>query len=263
VLYLHSELSPAEIKERTLAATQGIPQEALKSGLRNFIQGRDLNVHLITNAGHAAIESLLRLHRPEDVVLDPWQGFIPGADENSFKDISNATQFIDRMIEEYHTTFYIPIHQGKDRARGARGHSLIAGWRDTRFRLEPDRNNNAAVKVIVEPRWATPPPPFKLKFRDGTMWPEASFPPQAMKIREFVKTQGGKASKTAIGDLLELGGESLRKALQRAENEGAINIEKDSVIVKDAIAGPETDKIPPIEGGFIVPSSAGQLGQEQ
>jgi hypothetical protein len=52
-----------------------------------------------------------------------------GYEENSYKDMSQATKFCNELIETYGVTLWIPIYLGKDRSRGARGHSVIAGWR--------------------------------------------------------------------------------------------------------------------------------------
>jgi len=56
-------------------------------------------------------------YKPEDVALDPWQAFIIGAEENSYSDMSNATQFCNQLIEDYGVTLWIPIHLGKDRSK--------------------------------------------------------------------------------------------------------------------------------------------------
>ncbi|HWW15168.1 MAG TPA: AAA family ATPase [Candidatus Dormibacteraeota bacterium] len=223
VLYLHGELSPAEIKERTVSAVQGLTVP------KTFLQGRDSNAHLITKEGQKVIRDLVALYRPDVLVLDPWQSFIAGSDENSFKDMSAATKFLDTLIEEFGVTLLIPIHQGKDHSKGARGHSTLAGWRDTRIRLVPIQNN-LSVRVTVEPRWATPPDPFELKFKNGTVWPDkAAWMGQTAKIREFVQDNGGLTTKTAVGEHLKVTPGALRHALKRAEEAGAITISGDEV----------------------------------
>jgi hypothetical protein len=223
VLYLHGELSPPEIKERTISAAQGLDVR------KNFFQGRDLNANLVTKEGQEAIRDLVAQYKPDVLVLDPWQSFIAGFDENSFKDMSKATKFLDTLIEEFGVTLLIPIHQGKDHSRGARGHSTLAGWRDTRIRLSRTQSD-LAVRVDVEPRWAAPPKPFWLKFKNGTVWPGS--PPwtaQAGKIRQFISDNGGLTTKTAIGEHLKLDPDALRKALARAQEAAAITVSGENV----------------------------------
>lgn len=144
-LYLHGELSPSEIKERFRSSIQ-----ELERPFPNFYQGRDLKAHLIREDGQKAIRRLVYKYQPELLVLDPWQSFISGYDENSFKDMSTATHFLDTLIEDTGVTLIIPIHLGKDRSRGARGHSTLAGWRDTRIVLEPIKNNTGHLSALGE-----------------------------------------------------------------------------------------------------------------
>jgi RecA-family ATPase len=101
VLYLHGELAPAELKERLQEAAIGLPRP-----LDNFFQGRSLNASLVTPEGQAVIRKLVEEFEPEVLVIDPWQSFIAGADENSFKEVSGATSFMDRLIAECDLTIY-------------------------------------------------------------------------------------------------------------------------------------------------------------
>jgi hypothetical protein len=189
VLYLHGELSIAEIKQRTVAASI-----ELSGPYTNFFQGRAVEAHLLNDPGQKVLEELINEYRPDDLVLDPWQSVIAGYDENSFKDMSRATKSCDYLIDTYNLTLWIPIHQGKVHQRGARGHSTIAGWRDTRIVLS---RSGANVNVQVEPRWASPPPVFALHFDRGTMWPagEASFGGQTGEIRLFPQEQRKQSPK--------------------------------------------------------------------
>src|SRR4029079_9848815 len=115
---LHGELSTAEIRARTIGASS-----ELSGPYTNFLQGRSLEAHLVNEEGQRILEEWVRDYKPEDLVLDPWQSFISGCDENSFKDMSRATKFCDKLINEYGVTLWIPIHLGKVHQRGARGHS--------------------------------------------------------------------------------------------------------------------------------------------
>jgi hypothetical protein len=229
VLYVHGELSPPEIQERTRAAAIALPRP-----LNNFYQGRDIAIHLGKRAGQNALADLVKEYKPEDLVIDPWQAFIPGFDENEFRDVSRATHFMDQLIEEFGVTIYLVTHMGKDHSRGTRGHSSLAGWRNTLFTLERKKDKEI-VEVKIEPRWAAPVKPFNLKFKEGTVWPteESGFTGQANKIRAFVLGQGGKSTRQALQEHLELGDDTLRKALSRAEEQKAI------VVVGDEVRLPE------------------------
>ena len=162
VLYLHGELAPVELKERLREAASG-----LQRPLDRFFQGRSMKANLLTNQGQAAICELGKKYEPEILIIDPWQSFISGAEENSFKEVSPATAFMDWLIAESKITIFLAVHLGKDRTKGARGHSILAGWRDTLFTL---KRTGTTLTVGVEPRWASPPDDLKLTFRSGTLW---------------------------------------------------------------------------------------------
>ena len=91
------------------------------------------------------------------LVIDPWQSFISGYDENSFEHTSQATNFLDQLsVEQGGLTIFMPVHTGKDQSKGARGHSSLAGWRDTLIRLIPVAKDDKSIKVQIRPRWGQP-----------------------------------------------------------------------------------------------------------
>jgi hypothetical protein len=229
VLYLLGELSRPEVQSRIQGATAGLNGE-----FDNFSIGTVLDAHLIQPEGQDVIRELLGEHRPENLVLDPWQAFITGSDENSYKDISQATKFCDQLIDEFGVTLWIPIHTGKDRTKGARGHSIIGGWRDTRFQLE--RKGETGLSVKVEPRWAEPLRPFQLRLDRSTLRPDKaiSWSGQTGDVVDFVRSSGGTASLGALAGLLRRaddskGKEAFRKIIERAVKAGAVIKGEDSV----------------------------------
>jgi hypothetical protein len=228
VLYVHGELSPHEIRERTRAAAVDLPRPIV-----NFFQGRDLRIHLGKSDGQKILKEIVAQIRPNDLVLDPWQGFMPGFDENEFRDVSLATHFMDELIEEFGVTIYLVTHTGKDHSRGTRGHSSLAGWRDSLFKLD---RKNGLVTVKIEPRWAAPVEPFNLEFRDGTVWSteKSGFTRQAEDIRKFLERKHGHSTKEQLGEHLKMNGDALRKALKRAEAANAIVIDGDHVRLPEA-----------------------------
>lgn len=226
VLYLHGELAVAELKERLQAATLG-----LKRPLDQFHQGQSLSASLVTDQGRAAIKQLVQEYAPEVLVLDPWQSFIAGADENSFKDVSVAMNFLDRLIAEYGLTVFIAVHEGKNTRKGARGHSSFGGWRDTKFTLSRDgKGKGKGLTVKVEPRWGKPVN-LDLTFQGGTLW--EGNPPgwtgQAEQIRKLVESNGGTLTRQQLALGLEIKPESVRMALSRAEEKGAITVDGDVI----------------------------------
>ncbi len=220
VLYIHGELSPPEIKERTQAAVVGLPRP-----LDNFFQGRDLRIHLGNKTGQNPLIAFVMTYKPEVVVLDPWQSFITGCDENSFEHISRVEHFLDTFIEDYKITLFIVTHTGKDRWRGTRGHSSLAGWRDTLFKLNRAKGQDL-VEVTVDPRWASPVKPFNLKFQEGILVPTdpRHLTPQMDEIVKMAKKEGGVTTKKEVGAALGIKPESLSKALWRAQEKGVISI---------------------------------------
>lgn len=227
VLYVHGELSLPEIKERTLSGVANLPRP-----LENFFQARDPRVHLIANSGQERLRRMIEEVGPEDLVLDPWQSFIVGYDENEYKDVSRGCNFIDQLIEDYKLTVHIATHTGKDTNRGTRGHSSLAGWRDTLTKLERERGHER-VKVSVDPRWAAPLAPFSLRFDQGTLVEDgfqiSAFTKQAEAIRELVTANNGTVTRELIGRTLGLSAEALRQALKRAAASGAINLQGEDV----------------------------------
>lgn len=218
LLYLHGELAPTELKQRLQEAATG-----LKRPLENFFQGRSLTASLVTEQGRDTIRRVVNQHKPEILVIDPWQSFIAGAEENSFKEISDVGVFLDKLISECGVTLLLAIHLGKDHTRGARGHSFIAGWRDTMFALKRSENS---LKVSVDPRWASPID-LELQFKEGTLW-EGNAPKwskQASRIRDLITANGGQLSRDQLSLGLDLKDSSLRMAINRAKDAEAISVE--------------------------------------
>jgi hypothetical protein len=251
VLYLHGELNPAELKERLRDAARGLSRP-----LDQFFQGRSLTANIVTEEGQRVIRELVEKYQPNVLVIDPWQSSIAGADENSFKEMSGATKYLDTLIEGYGLTLFIAVHMGKDHSRGARGHSLVAGWRDTKFTLTRDKNG---LTVTVDPRWGASLNPLKLNFRDGTLL-EGDAPrwtKQAEEIRALLSANQGRLSRGAIGLGLGLEGSTLRTALMRAEGKRAIRVDGEWVSLSSPASLPPSPNHPLLEGGGICDGDAG------
>jgi RecA-family ATPase len=119
VLYIYGEMIPKELEERTLAAKTGIPVESLALGSTNFVGGRSIAAHLIKDDRQKEIRRVVKQFKPEVLIIDPWQEFITGHDENSFKDTSQATDFLNKLIvEQGGMTVFLVVHTGKDHQKG-------------------------------------------------------------------------------------------------------------------------------------------------
>jgi hypothetical protein len=242
VLYLHGELNPAELKERLRDAAQGLSRP-----LEEFFQGRSLSASLVTEDGRKVIRELVKNYQPQVLVIDPWQSFIAGAEENSFKEMSGATTFLENLSEEYKLTLFIAVHMGKDLSRGARGHSVIAGWRDTSFTLKRDR---AGLTVNVDPRWGKAPEPLKLTFHDGTLWEGdgSRWTKQEEKIRALLMANDCQCTREQVRLGLGLEDSALRMALKRAHESGAIDLDGETVRMPITSSQPASPH-PPIYRG--------------
>ncbi len=222
-LYLHGELSPAELKERLRDAAQGLTRP-----LEQFFQGRCLTASLVTEEGRTVICELVEKYKPNALVIDPLQSSIAGADENSFKEMSLVTKFLDQLIEDYELTLFIAVHEGKNSKRGARGHSVLGGWRDTRFSLKRD---GTGLTVAVDPRWGTPPKPLKLTLKSGTLW-EGNAPQwtkQDEKIRALLMANKGQLTREQVRFGLGLEDSTFRMALKRAHEHHAVDLDGETV----------------------------------
>jgi predicted ArsR family transcriptional regulator len=58
---------------------------------------------------------------------------------------------------------------------------------------------------------------------------------QVMQILSFLVSQGGSATKKAVGEALGLKGEAARKAIERAEKAGAVSVNGDLVTAIQAV----------------------------
>lgn len=237
VLYVHGELSPPEIRERTRSAAAGLPNP-----LNRCCEGLSFQVHLCQPLGQQVLRDLIAEHEPQVLILDPWQSFIWGCDENEFRDVSAATTFLTRLILDFGVTLFIVTHMGKDHRRGTRGHSTLAGWRDTLITLKREGQGDT-VKVDIEPRWAPRLEPFILKFENDTLHPHhASFPFQklaasgkrlkgrTLEIVEYLREHGSRVPRATLRDALKFpSDDAFRKALGRAQEVGAISCDGEMV----------------------------------
>lgn len=71
----------------------------------------------------------------ELIVIDTLSRALAGGDENSSVDMGNLVKNFDKLREMTEAHVAIVHHTGKDRARGARGHSLLRAATDTEIEI--------------------------------------------------------------------------------------------------------------------------------
>ena len=136
--------------------------------------------------------------------------------------MSQATEFLDKLLVEMNgMTLFIVEHLGKDHSRGMRGHSSMAGWRDTLIRLKRKQGADAKIEVNVRPRWASPLT-FGAKFHNNTLVEGEAFSAQSAKIRGFLEQKKGFVPRADIEAFLGGDKKTAQKAIQRAVQEEAI-----------------------------------------
>jgi hypothetical protein len=216
IVYFHAELNPTEIQQRVVASVGGVDPQG------RFVHVRDIKTHLIEESGQQFIAEMIVHYKPDVIVLDPWQDLIAGYDENSSKDTSTARLFMSGLIDTFKVTLFLIQHEGKDGSKGGRGHSGMAGWRDTLIRLSR-RDGGNLVRVIVEPRWGEKVT-LELTLKDGTLAPAitSGFTTQQLNLRAFLKEHPDGATPQQIADGLEMTSDACKKMVQRALKDDAV-----------------------------------------
>lgn len=77
--------------------------------------------------------------RPALIVLDTLSRVLAGGDENSSTDMGALVKHFDLMRAKTGAALMTVHHSGKDRARGARGHSLLRAATDTEIEIADNR----------------------------------------------------------------------------------------------------------------------------
>jgi hypothetical protein len=77
-----------------------------------------------------------RKGKVELIVVDTLSRALAGGDENSSTDMGAFVRHVDKLREATKTHVMVIHHSGKDKARGARGHSLLRAATDTEIEVE-------------------------------------------------------------------------------------------------------------------------------
>lgn len=81
-------------------------------------------------------KALLALGPIDFLVIDTLSRALAGGDENSSTDMGSFVRNIDKIRKATDAHIMVIHHSGKDRARGARGHSLLRAATDTEIEVE-------------------------------------------------------------------------------------------------------------------------------
>lgn len=224
IVYFHAELNPAELQQRIAASVVDVDTQG------RFIHNRDIRTHLINETGRQFIAETVQQYKPEVVVFDPWQDLITGYDENSSKDTGIARAFMTSLIDTYKVTIFLVQHEGKDGSKGGRGHSSLAGWRDTLIKLTRKEGSNQ-VRILVSPRWGEPVT-LELTLNDQTLTHSLSigFTSQQSELRTLLKAYPQGATSQQIAEGLDKTTDATYKMVQRAIKDGAVIKNEDGLI---------------------------------
>ena len=107
----------------------------------------DRAVNLLRDKEVDHLIRLLRPFRPRLVILDPLARFMPGADENSPKDMGKAIASLGRIMSEVESGLLVIHHTGKDKTRKERGDSALRAAADMALQLN---TRSGVVHVQVD-----------------------------------------------------------------------------------------------------------------
>ena len=111
----------------------------------------------------SALAELVAEERYHLVVIDTFARSIPGADENSAKDIGQAVAHLDMIRRAAGSCVLLIHHAGKDRTAGARGSSALRGAMTTE--LELDGDGDALTLKNAKQRDAPEAEPLRLRLQ--------------------------------------------------------------------------------------------------
>ncbi|NQW08413.1 MAG: AAA family ATPase [Alphaproteobacteria bacterium] len=86
------------------------------------------------------------------VIVDTLARAMVGGDENSGEDMGRLVGNADRIRDETGANVLFVHHSGKDRARGARGHSSLRAAADTEIEVAKDEATGVAVATLTKQR---------------------------------------------------------------------------------------------------------------
>ena len=132
---------------------------------RQFPEHKNLPIALVKSAvdlyGDSDHNELVRLIREAEeqtglscglVVLDTLSRVMGAGDENSGRDMNMIVKQVDAIREQTRAAVLLVHHSGKDRAKGARGHSSLRAATDTEIEVTKDRGSLAGQMEVTKQR---------------------------------------------------------------------------------------------------------------
>lgn len=89
--------------------------------------------------GRKTFDEILRVHKPELVLLDPLIHFFPGFEENSAKDVGLLTSILKGFIQDHRVSILLIHHDNKQ--KGMRGSTVLYDWTDASLSSTVSRGN--------------------------------------------------------------------------------------------------------------------------
>jgi len=141
VLYAQFELG-VEILQTRMKST-GQDYEEL------FV-GTTFSMKLDERDGQKQLWTALEAVKPRVLILDPLYKAMSG-DENLAQDVEIITDYLDDLIEAFECSVILIHHTGKDKDRGARGSSVMAGWVDSLISMKRVSKKGERLQVQIVP----------------------------------------------------------------------------------------------------------------
>jgi KaiC/GvpD/RAD55 family RecA-like ATPase len=98
----------------------------------------------------AVLDELRRLDPVDLVVIDTLSRVLVGGNENAAEDMGRLVMNVDRIRAETGAHVLIVHHTGKDKDRGARGHSLLRAAVDTEIAVSHSEKNGGNIIVTKQ-----------------------------------------------------------------------------------------------------------------
>jgi len=132
------------------------------------------------------------------VIIDTAAQAMPGADENSFKDMGAFVDACLRIRDELETSVLVVHHSGKSESKGARGHSSLRAAVDVELEISDDQG--VRVVTVTKVRDGETGRRFGFKLRpiplgpneDGEMLTTCAVEPAPVPTKKATNAKGGK-----------------------------------------------------------------------
>lgn len=154
VLYFQAEIMDALLEVRLKWIFKTLPAQidrhcAMENFIIQEIEGSRPN--FLRPEARQLAETLIRIHKPNIIILDPLAGLCPGYDENNAGGDDSMGVVLDYFMgltDKYNAALILIHHHSK--GGGSRGSSVFEGWGDTdlqAFYLNDDEDDRDVAKI--------------------------------------------------------------------------------------------------------------------